>query len=57
MFGLWDQLTEWFKEALIGGILSNFEGMFAEVNTKVGEIAAQVGQTPEQLAVCCKGWK
>lgn len=44
---MFDWLTDWVKEGLIGGILSNFQGMFDELNTKVGEIAAQVGQTPE----------
>ncbi|MDL2327523.1 hypothetical protein LJC64_02540 [Ruminococcaceae bacterium OttesenSCG-928-A11] len=52
MFGLWDQITQWIKEALVGGIMSNFEGMFDEVNTKVADIATQVGQTPESLEVC-----
>ncbi len=44
---LFDMLTKWIKEALIGGITGNFQGMFDELNTRVGEIAAQVGQTPE----------
>jgi len=44
---LWEKITEWIKEGLIGGITSNFEGMFDELNTKVADIAAQVGQTPE----------
>jgi len=47
MNSLWNQITEWIKEALIGGITGNFQGMFDEVNTRVGEVAAQVGQTPE----------
>ena len=47
MFGILDSITNWFKEILIGGITSNFNGMFAEVNTKVGEISVQVGQTPQ----------
>lgn len=47
MNSLWTQINEWFKEALIGGIISNFSDMFNEVNTKVNDIAAQVGQTPE----------
>jgi len=47
MFGIFDDITNWFKEILISGILSNFLGMFEEVNTKVGEIATQVGQTPQ----------
>jgi len=41
-----DAIQEWFKEILIGGILSNLTGMFDTVNTKVGEIAGEVGQTP-----------
>ena len=44
---LFDQITEWIKKALIGGITINYQGMFNEVNTRVGEIASQVGQTPE----------
>lgn len=47
MFGLFDAIAEWFRGILIDGITSNFTGMFDEVNTKVGEIASQVGQTPE----------
>jgi hypothetical protein len=44
-----DFLFGWIKEALIGGIISNFQGMFSEVNSRVGEIAAQIGQTPESF--------
>jgi len=47
MFGLFDSIAEWFRGILVEGIISNFTGMFDEVNTKVGEIAMQVGQTPE----------
>lgn len=47
MFGLFDSIAEWFRGILIEGIISNFTGLFDEVNTKVGEIAGQVGQTPE----------
>jgi len=47
MFGLFDSIAEWFRGILIEGIVANFTGMFNEVNTKVGEIAAQVGTTPE----------
>lgn len=47
MNSLLEQLQEWIKEALVGGIMSNFQGMFDEVNTKVADIAVQVGQTPE----------
>jgi hypothetical protein len=47
MFGLFDSIAEWFRGILVDGIMSNFAGMFEEVNTKVGEIAAQVGSTPQ----------
>jgi len=49
MNSLLEKITEWIKEALIGGITSNFQGMFDEVNTKVVDIASQVGQTPEDF--------
>ena len=44
---LFERLVDWIKEALVGGIMNNFQGMFNEVNNRVGEIAAQVGSTPE----------
>ena len=44
---LFDSLKEWIKEALIGGITQNYQNMFNELNMRVGEIAVQVGQTPE----------
>ncbi|GHV08328.1 hypothetical protein FACS1894217_10600 [Clostridia bacterium] len=47
MFGLFDSIAEWFRGILVDGIMSNFAGMFEEVNTKVGEIASQVGSTPQ----------
>lgn len=42
-----EQITQWLKEILAGGIESNLSGMFDTVNQKVGEISAQVGQTPQ----------
>jgi hypothetical protein len=47
MSGLFDALYERVKEILSDGISNNFTGMFEEVNTKVGEIAGQVGETPQ----------
>ena len=44
---LLNTLTEWLKELLAGAIASNLTGMVESVNTKVGDIAAQVGQTPQ----------
>lgn len=46
MQSILDKLAEWLKELLIGGILGNLSGMFDTVNTKVGEIAGEVGMTP-----------
>lgn len=46
MQGILDKIAEWLKELLIEGITSNLSGMFDTVNTKVSEIAGQVGQTP-----------
>ena len=42
-----DAITEWLKELLVSGIIGNFSGMFDSVNEKVGDIAAQVGATPQ----------
>ena len=44
---LLNTLPEWLKELLAGAIASNLTGMVDSVNTKVGDIAAQVGQTPQ----------
>ena len=41
-----EQLTQWLKEILIGGISSNLSGLFDTVNQKVGEITVTTGQTP-----------
>lgn len=42
-----DSIVEWLKEILVGGIVSNLSGMFDSVNQKVGDIAGQVGATPQ----------
>ena len=44
---LLDALTDWLKEMLVGGIMSNLSGMFDSVNQQVGDIATQVGQPPQ----------
>ena len=46
MGGLLDKLDEWIRGLLTEGIIGNLSGMFNTVNTKVGEIAGEVGQTP-----------
>ena len=42
-----EAITEWLREILVGGIVSNLSGMFDSVNEKVGEISTQVGTTPQ----------
>jgi hypothetical protein len=42
-----EAIAEWLREILVGGITSNLSGMFDNVNQKVGEIAGQVGTTPQ----------
>ena len=42
-----DAITDWLKELLISGILSNLSGLFDSVNEKVADITTQVGLTPQ----------
>lgn len=44
---LWDKVTEWLKELLIGSIMSNLIGLFDNVNRQVAGIADNVGATPQ----------
>ena len=46
MGGILDKLDEWLRGLLIEGIMGNLTGLFDTVNTRVGEIAVQVGTTP-----------
>lgn len=42
-----DAIADWLREILVGGIIDNLSGLFEQVNTKVGEIAGEVGMTPQ----------
>lgn len=44
---LWESITGWLKEVLVSGIMSNLSGLFDTMNDKVGDIAGQVGTTPQ----------
>ena len=44
---LLDALTNWLKEMLVGGIMSNLSGMFDSVNSQGADISVQIGQTPQ----------
>jgi hypothetical protein len=43
---IFEKITEWLKELLIGAITGNLTNMFEDVNEKTSTIAVQVGQTP-----------
>lgn len=44
---LWNKITEWIKDLLISGIMSNLNGLFDGINGQVAEIAGTVGATPQ----------
>ena len=45
--GIFEAIEEWMRELLTGMVTSNLSTMFTDVNEKTGEIATQVGQTPQ----------
>ena len=47
MFDLKDKITEWLRDILTQGITRNFTDMFDRLNTKVNDLATQVGATPD----------
>lgn len=44
---LWNKLTEWLKEMLVGGIMENLSGLFDSINEQVADISKTVGTTPQ----------
>ena len=44
---VWDKITEWLKEMLVSGIISNLSGLFDSINTRVADVAETVGKTPQ----------
>ena len=44
---IWESITEWLKEVLVGGIISNLTGMFDSTNQQVSQIVGEVGLTPQ----------
>lgn len=47
MFGIIDAIENWIRDLLISLITSNLTTLFVDVNSKVGTIATEVGQTPQ----------
>ena len=43
---LTDWITEWLRGLLMDGIMGNLEGLFTNLNNRVGEIAVEVGTSP-----------
>lgn len=50
MGSILEQITDWIKEMLVSGIMSNLSGMFDSVNQRVGDIATQVGTSPANFS-------
>lgn len=46
MDGIMESISEWLKEMLVTGTMSNLTGLFDSVNEEVSDIAVQAGQTP-----------
>ena len=46
MDSLFQSIEDWLKEVLVSGIMTNLSSAFDAVNQRVGEIAADVSQTP-----------
>lgn len=44
---LWNKITEWLKEMLVGGIMGNLTGLFDSINEEVAGISVTVGATPQ----------
>lgn len=44
---IFEAIEEWMRNLLTGMVSSNLTTMYADVNEKTGQIAAQVGQTPQ----------
>jgi hypothetical protein len=44
---IFDAIEEWMRDLLTGMVTSNLTTMFTDVNEKTGEMATQVGMTPQ----------
>lgn len=44
---IWDKITEWLKELLVGGVVSNLSGLFDSINSQVADVAGTVGASPQ----------
>ena len=44
---IWDKITEWLKELLVSGVVSNLSGLFDSINAQVADVAGTVGASPQ----------
>ena len=44
---IWESITDWLKEILVSGVISNLTGMFDSTNDQIGQIVGEVGLTPQ----------
>ena len=51
---IFESIEEWMRNLLTGMVSSNLTNMFTDVNEKTGDIASQVGQTPQGWKSCMK---
>lgn len=49
MEALFEKITEWLKELLVGATMNELTGLFDAVNRQVGLVAREVGKTPESF--------
>ena len=50
MDSLLQSIGDWIKQGLIDAIMAGFTNMFDAINTQVGDVASQIGQTPEAFS-------
>lgn len=50
MDSILQQLTDWIKEMLVSCVMDNLNNIFDAVNGQVGEIATEVGTTPQSFS-------
>ena len=50
MDSILQQITDWIKEMLVSGVMDNLKNIFDAVNGQVGEIATEVGTTPQNFS-------
>ena len=50
MDSILQSIEDWMRELLVSGIMNNLTNTFDSVNNQVGQIAAEVGQTPANFS-------